>query len=250
MINIKRHIPNTITLLNLLSGAVGVVASLSGFWYLAFWLMILAAVFDFFDGMAARLLNVSSPLGKELDSLADLISFGFLPATMVYRMMFSSPDLIYGPFDNFLPLLPFVAFLIAAFSALRLAKFNIDTRQTEYFIGMPTPANALFIGGFSLVFHFICHCNVLGHFVSSIYTLLGLVVFSSIMPITNLPMLSLKFKSLNFKKNIWRYLLIFGSVIIGLIFFKWIYMSVSLIILYYLILSVIWGFTLKNTLTK
>lgn len=246
----KKHIPNGITLLNLLSGVIGVVAALSGYWYLAFWLMVAAAIFDFFDGMTARLLKVTSPMGKELDSLADMISFGFLPGAMMYRMLFSSPNLPSGPIDGFLALLPFTAFLITASSALRLAKFNIDTRQSENFIGMPTPGNALFIGGVSLMYHMVCHCNAFGEFLGNIYFLLAIVVFASIMPLVNLPMLSMKFKNLNFKENIWRYLLIAGSLIIVLIFIYWVYMAVSLIVLYYLILSFIWSLSLKNSSSK
>lgn len=235
-----KHIPNGITLLNLLSGSIGVVLCLSGYWHLAFWFMIAAAVFDFFDGMVARLLHVSSAIGKELDSLADLISFGFLPGAIMFRMMYTSPNLVYGPIDDFMPFLPFAGFLVTASSALRLAKFNIDIRQSEYFIGMPTPANALFIAGYSLMYHNICHCNWLGQFLGNIYTMLVVVAFSSIMPLINLPMLSLKFKNFNFKENIWRYLLITGSIIIVLIFIYWVYMSIALIILYYLIISILW----------
>jgi CDP-diacylglycerol--serine O-phosphatidyltransferase len=242
-----KNIPNTITILNLLSGGVGVVAALNGFWYLAFWLMLAAAIFDFLDGMAARMLKAVSPIGKELDSLADLISFGFLPAAIMYRMFYSSPNL---PYDNilpdFLPLIPFLGLLILASSALRLAIFNIDTRQKDYFIGLPTPANALFIGGYSLMFHFVCHCNALGEFLQSTYTLLGVTAFAVIMPLVPMRMLSLKFKNLDLKENVWRYVLIAGVLVLMIIFFYWMYMAVSLAILYYVILSMVWSFTRKT----
>jgi len=225
--------------MNLLSGATGVVMSLSGYWYLAFWLMIAAAVFDFFDGLAARALKVTSPEGKELDSLADMISFGMLPGAMMYRMLYLSYNLPDVRAGDAILVIPFAGFLITAFSALRLARFNVDTRQSENFIGLPTPANALLIAGLSLINHFACHCTAVGHFADSTYTLLAVTAFSSFMPVANIPMLSLKFKNLKFKENLWRYLLIAGSIVIALLFMYWIYMSVSLIIVYYIILSII-----------
>lgn len=245
-----KNLPNAITILNLLSGAVGIVAALNGFWHFAFWLMIAAAVFDFLDGMAARLLHATSPLGKQLDSLADLVSFGVLPAVILYRMFYASINL---PRDEilpaFLPLLPFVALLVVASSALRLAKFNIDTRQAEYFIGLPTPANALFIAGYSLMFHLLCHCNDLGQFIQSYQTLLAVTAFAVVMPLLPVPMLSLKFKNLKFKENLWRYLLILGAIAIGLFFVYWIYMALAIIILYYVLLSIIWSFTIRKSKT-
>lgn len=242
----KKHIPNTITLMNLLSGAIGVVASLAGYWYLAFWMMVMAAVFDFFDGLAARALKVSSPMGKELDSLADMISFGLLPGAIMYRMLFSSYNLPHWTIEGFLPLIPFLGFVITAFSALRLAKFNIDTRQSDIFIGLPTPANALFIGGLSLMSHFLCHCTTIGHIVGNTYFLLGIILVFSYFLIAELPMLALKFKSLSFKENIWRYALILGAVIIIIMFIYWIYMAISIIILYYIVLSILWNIFRKN----
>ena len=141
----KKHIPNTITSLNLISGCIAVQFAFMGDpLYCAIFIM-LSAVFDFFDGFVARLLKVSSDIGKELDSLADAISFGFAPATLVYSMFkdYTYPESMFW----IAPYLPYVAFIIAAFSAVRLAKFNLDTRQTHSFIGLPTPANALLIIG-------------------------------------------------------------------------------------------------------
>jgi len=236
----KRHIPNAITSLNLFSGSVGVVASLSGYWYLAFWMMIVASIFDFFDGMTARLLNVSSPIGKELDSLADMVSFGFLPAVIMFSMLSNSYNLPLLRFQGFL-FIPYFAFFIAIMSAIRLAKFNLDVRQNENFIGLPTPANALFIGGLSLITHFLCHCSPISHFIGNAYTLLALTFIFSILLVVELPLLSLKFKNLNFRDNLWRYLLVFGSIIIAITFVYWIYMAVSIIILYYIFLSIVWN---------
>ena len=133
--NIIKHIPNTITSMNLLCGVLGVIASLNGRLELAFTLMILAAVFDFCDGLAARLLKAYSEIGKELDSLADDVSFGVLPAVMLYQI--SGTDIL---------ILKYLPLVLAAFSALRLAKFNLDERQHDSFIGLPTPASAMICG--------------------------------------------------------------------------------------------------------
>ena len=136
-----KHIPNTITSMNLLCGALGVVFTFKGDLNIAFYLMIAGAVCDFFDGFAARLLKAFSPIGKDLDSLADLITFGMLPAMILNRRM------IEGGMTGFMSYVPLI---IVLFSALRLAKFNIDTRQSENFLGLPTPACAMWCG--SLVY--------------------------------------------------------------------------------------------------
>ena len=139
---IKSHIPNTITCCNLVSGSIATYFAVVGNMELSFFWIIAGAVFDFFDGMSARLLGVSSPIGKELDSLADVITFGLAPSAMVFSLtgVMEYPAFL-EPVGYFIP---FFAFVMAAFSALRLAKFNLDERQTTSFIGLPTPANALF----------------------------------------------------------------------------------------------------------
>ena len=134
---IIKHIPNTITSMNLLCGALGVIFTFKGELNIAFYLMIASAVFDFFDGFAARLLKAFSPIGKDLDSLADMVSFGLLPAMMLHRRM------VEGGVTGILSYIPLI---IVIFSALRLAKFNIDDRQTENFLGLPTPACAMWCG--------------------------------------------------------------------------------------------------------
>ena len=141
---ITRHIPNTVTCCNLFSGCLAIVWAYQGNYQVALSFILLGAVFDFFDGMLARALQAYSPLGKELDSLADDITFGVAPSMIVFSLFkeVSVPAFL-SPVAGYLP---YAAFLIAVFSALRLAKFNIDTRQTSSFIGVPTPANALFLG--------------------------------------------------------------------------------------------------------
>ena len=139
---ITSKIPNTLTCGNLVSGCIATYFALCGEAKLALMWIVAGAVFDFFDGMSARLLGVSSPIGKELDSLADDVTFGVAPSAMVFTQL---SVMEYPSFmEPIAPYVPFFAFVMAAFSALRLAKFNLDTRQTTSFIGLPTPANALF----------------------------------------------------------------------------------------------------------
>ncbi|MCQ2147542.1 MAG: CDP-diacylglycerol--serine O-phosphatidyltransferase, partial [Bacteroidales bacterium] len=138
--NIRKHIPNSITSMNLLCGVMGVIFALEGRLDIAFPLMILGALFDFCDGLAARLLKAYSDIGKELDSLSDMISFGVLPSVMLYKTMANVQDMCWA---CYLPL------VLAVFSGLRLAKFNIDERQHESFIGLPTPAAAMICGSFA-----------------------------------------------------------------------------------------------------
>ena len=191
----KKHIPNTITCCNLLSGCVSCVMAMQGDFVMALTFIVLGAVFDFFDGMTARLLKVSSPLGVQLDSLADDVTFGFAPSFMVF--MFMRGLAIPAAVADYVP---YVAFLIAAFSALRLAKFNIDKRQTTTFIGLPTPANALFWA--SLVVGF-------GDFIGSLpygwALMVAMVLLSCYLLVAEIPMFSLKIKYLAWRANKIRY---------------------------------------------
>ena len=191
---ITRHIPNTITCCNLLSGCAASVMAFQANYEAAILFIILGAVFDFFDGMTARLLGVSGPLGKELDSLADDITFGFAPSAIVFSLFkeVPYPEFLMPVADYF----PYTAFIIAAFSALRLGKFNIDPRQSSSFIGLPTPANALFWG--SLVVG--GHSYLTNEPFNAIYLLL-LVCLMSYLLVAELPMFSLKFKNLSWKDN-------------------------------------------------
>ena len=150
---ITRHIPNAVTCCNLFSGCIASVMAFNENYTLAISFIILGAVFDFFDGMLARLFKVSGPLGKELDSLADDITFGFAPSAIVFSLFkeVHYPDFLLPVADY----MPYTAFLISVFSALRLGKFNIDPRQSSSFIGMPTPANALFWGSLTVGAHSI-----------------------------------------------------------------------------------------------
>ena len=170
--------------MNLLCGALGVIFAFKGALDIAFYLMLAGAVCDFCDGFAARLLKAYSPMGKELDSLADLITFGFLPSIMLYKCM----DIYHpGEWYCYLPL------IIVVFSALRLAKFNIDERQSENFIGLATPACAMICGSFAVIAHFDIN-NVVGMFTESTWMIpVGCAVLSFLL-ISEIPMFSMKFK--------------------------------------------------------
>lgn len=218
----KKHIPNTITCLNLFSGCVGLVYAFQGELIYAGYAILISAVLDFFDGMLARLLNAYSEIGKELDSLADVVSFGVLPSAMVYELLKQlSPEGSY---------LPYTAFLIAIFSALRLAKFNIDPRQTENFIGLPTPANALFMMSLPYFIAF----EAFSGFVKHPATLVGITIVMSLLLVAELPLFSLKFKSLGWSANFYRYLLIAVALILILLLK---FAAIPFIIIFYLILS-------------
>ena len=180
---IIKQIPNTITSMNLLCGALGVICTFRGELNIAFYLMIAAAVCDFLDGLSARLLNAYSSMGKELDSLADLVSFGLLPALMLHRRM------IEGGMTGFMSYIPLV---IVIFSALRLAKFNIDDRQTENFLGLPTPACAMWCG--SLIYAGDNGITSWVELLHNPYFIPAASVILALLLISEIPMLSMKFK--------------------------------------------------------
>ena len=234
----KKHIPNIITLFNVLSGTIGIVAVLNDHWLAGFILMIAGAAFDFFDGMIARLLGVSSPVGKELDSLADVISFGVLPGMMMYMMMLQTHELDFISINE-VRLAPFFAFLIPMMSAMRLAKFNLDERQTSSFIGLPTPANALFIGALSIAFHELCPCSTIHQLISSAWFLYPTTIILSFLLVAELPLFALKFKNLKFKNNEFRFILIIGSLVLFAVFYQWVYMAIIIIIPSYVLLSIV-----------
>ena len=227
----KRHIPNTITCCNLISGCSATWYAFQGDFSMALLFIIIGAVFDFFDGMVARLLHVSSPIGKELDSLADDITFGFAPSAIVFEYLRSDTEL-----------LPFVIFVMAAFSALRLAKFNLDERQALGFIGLPTPANALFWG--SLIAgagDWMKSAPFIGPNLSLV--ILAGVFISCYLLIAEIPMFALKFKTWGWKGNEIKYIFILSCIPLLLL------LGVSgfaAIIAWYVILSVATNKTKNN----
>ena len=221
---LKKHIPNTITCCNLISGCIATYYAFQGDFLMALLFIIIGAVFDFFDGMSARLLGVSSPIGKELDSLADDITFGFAPSAIVFGFL--------SPLTSHLsPLIAFLAFIMAAFSALRLAKFNLDERQALGFIGMPTPANALFWG--SLIVGLQQHDVA---FSGMEWVILVGTFISSYLLIAEIPMFALKFKHWGWKGNEIKYIFVLSCIPLLL------FLGVSgfaAIIAWYVVLSVI-----------
>ena len=225
----KKHIPNSITCCNLISGCIATGFAFAGNIKVALLLIIIGAVFDFFDGMFARLLNVSSPIGKELDSLADVITFGLAPSTIIFSQLhvMSYPTFL-EPLRDYLP---YAAFIIAAFSALRLAKFNLDERQSLGFIGLPTPANALFWG--SLL---VGVGEKLETRPWALYFILAGVLISSWLLVSEIPMFALKFKHWSFKGNEVKYLFLITCCPLVVIFGI---SSFAIIIAWYVILSAI-----------
>ncbi|WP_027449035.1 CDP-alcohol phosphatidyltransferase family protein [Xylanibacter brevis] len=217
----KKHIPNIITCCNLISGCIATYWAFQSEHQLALLFIVIGAAFDFCDGMTARLLHVSSPIGKELDSLADDITFGFAPSAIIFD--FLCQQHIHHP------LVPFLAFIMAAFSALRLAKFNLDERQAMGFIGLPTPANALFWGALIVGG---------GDWLSSsplyIYGMLALVFVFSYLLVSEVPMFALKFKTWGWKGNEVKYIFVISSAVmlaaLGIA-------GIAVVILWYIILS-------------
>lgn len=226
---ITRHIPNTVTCLNLFSGCIACVMAFEAKYEWALLFIILSAVFDFFDGMLARLLNAYSAIGKDLDSLADDVSFGAAPAFVVFSLF---KEMHYpAGMEWAMPYLPYAAFLIAVFSGLRLAKFNNDTRQTSSFVGLPVPANALFWGSLVAGLHgFLISENF-----NPLYLVVLVILFSWLL-VSEIPMFSLKFKNLSWKDN--KVSFTFLIVCIPLLLFTGV-SGFAAVIVWYIILSLL-----------
>ncbi|WP_373724338.1 CDP-diacylglycerol--serine O-phosphatidyltransferase [Bacteroides heparinolyticus] len=226
---ITRHIPNTLTCLNLFSGCIACVMAFEARYEAALGFIILSAAFDFFDGMMARVLNAHSAIGKDLDSLADDISFGVAPSLIVFSLFkeMNYPEAMASMASYF----PYLAFLLAVFSALRLAKFNNDTRQTSSFVGLPVPANALFWASLAAGGHSWLTSD-------SLYPicLLLLVGLFSWLLVSEIPMFSLKFKNLSWKDN--KVSFVFLIACIPLLLFMGV-CSFSAIIVWYILLSLV-----------
>ena len=228
MKQVLKHIPNAITCCNLISGCIATYYALMGDYQVALLFIVIGAVFDFFDGMTARLLHVSSPIGKELDSLADVVTFGVAPSVIVFHLFFEVhyPQVL-TPFKEYIP---YTAFIMAAFSALRLAKFNLDERQTTQFIGLPTPANALFWGSLVLGQHaFLVSLKF-----NAVFLFLFMLLFCMLL-VCEVPMLALKFKDLSWEKNKEKFIFILGCIPCFLLGAS----SFAAIIVWYVALSII-----------
>lgn len=230
MVRLVRHIPNFITCLNAFSGCLACSFAIEGEYVYAACFIALAAIFDFFDGFAARLLKAYSPMGKELDSLSDAISFGMAPALMVFHYMQAGSSCVFSESLN--RLMAYAAFLLVVFSVLRLAKFNIDERQTTSFIGLAVPANALF-WAFGLAYSF--DWLGIGPSVDTLYILVGLLLFSFLL-VSNIPMFSLKFKHYRWRGNGVRYVFLVACILLLSAFGL---SGISACILWYILLSLI-----------
>jgi len=243
--NVKKQIPNAITLLNLLSGLIALVYAFDDNLQMAFLWVCLGIFFDFWDGFAARTLKVSSPLGVQLDSLADMVTSGVVPGAVMYQML-ANIQQNYEQYnvteDTFyMKLVPFIGFIITLGSCMRLAKFNIDTRQTDSFIGLPTPANALFI----LSIPMIMATTEFDFFIdifSNPFILVFISIFSAFIMNAELPLFSLKSKNKTLKDNKVS-LLFLGISAFGLVIFQ--YAAIPFIIGFYILLSLI-----LNNITK
>ena len=225
----KKHIPNFITSLNLFSGCIGTIFAFNGDLKTAAFFVVLSAVFDFFDGFVARLLNVKSEIGKELDSLADMISFGFLPGMVMFQLITQSLNQT-SSFTNtdLISYLPYLAFLITVFSALRLAKFNIDTQQSVDFIGLNTPTNTLFI--VSLAFVKEDYPLLMG----STALLLAITFLMSYLLIAEFRLFSLKFTSTKWVENQYKFIFLILS---GLLILILQFVAIPIILVLYISLS-------------
>ena len=234
-----KHIPNVITLLNLFSGCVAVIFAVEGHLIYAAFFAFLGIVFDFFDGLAARLLNVQSDLGLQLDSLADMVTSGLVPGLVMMQLLKQSLEktqwvAVEGSFYSS-EFLPYLGLLITLASAYRLAKFNLDTRQSSSFIGLPTPANSLFILSLPLILAYQ-DIELVSSIILNQWVLLAITGLSCLMLNAEIPLFSLKFKSWNLKTNGFKYGFLISSIFL-LVSLK--FAAIPLIILLYVLFSVV-----------
>lgn len=241
-----KQIPNIITSLNLLCGCVAVLFTMSGELVTASFFAFLGIFFDFFDGLAARLLNAQSKVGLELDSLADMITSGVVPGFVMVQLLSYAltgnylditalfADNVWN--ESFYQYVPFIGLLIVVASAYRLAKFNVDTRQTSSFIGLPTPANTLLILSLPLILAYQ-QIDVITNVILNHWVLIGLTILSCILLNAEIPLFALKFKTLDFKSNAIRYIFLLLSVVLLFIFH---FLAIPIIILLYIVLSLLW----------
>ena len=215
-------------------GTLATIQIMDGHLILGALLIACGAIFDFFDGFAARMLKVSSPMGAELDSLADLITFGLAPTLIALNFVEAAPFSERVDYLNYLPL------LIIVTSALRLAKFNIDTRQTTGFLGMPTPANAIIWVGF--IFWSKPESAFYTLATNPVFLCIA-IVLTSLLMVSELKLIGLKFKSFGFKENVQRYLILIGSLILFVLFR---FEALPFVVVLYLIISIIYNYLLSD----
>lgn len=232
-----KHIPNAITLCNLLSGIVAVFLAVFGELELAGVFVVIGIGFDFFDGFAARLLNVQGELGKQLDSLADMVTSGVVPGIILFQLILratsnSSIEMVFK--SETFEYLPFIGLLVTLASAYRLAKFNIDTRQSTSFIGVPTPANTLLIISLPWILAY-SNLEIATEILSDVYVLIGLTILCSYLLNAEIPLFALKFKNYTWKDNNYKFLFLGVSVVL-LVSLQFI--AIPLVILLYVLVSI------------
>lgn len=237
--NIKKSIPNIFTLLNLLSGTIAVIFAVQDQLVIAAFLVFLGIFFDFFDGFFARLLNVQGELGKQLDSLADVVTSGVVPGVVLFQLLKTTYAI--NIFDtevvswqtNKVEILPFVGLFITLAAAYRLAKFNIDERQTSSFIGLPTPAASMVVVSLPLILEYSSFetASVIIH---NQWFLVGLTTLLCYLMNAEIPLFSLKFKNYNWKKNQVKFIFLIATVVLITVFQ---FVAIPLVILVYIILS-------------
>lgn len=228
----KAIIPNTITALNLFCGCVAVINLLDSNFGIACFFVLLSLLLDFLDGFVARILNASSEIGKQLDSLADMVSFGMVPGVIMYLALVNAARPCLPTFFN--TYLPYFGFILTVFSGIRLAKFNIDSRQSTSFIGLPTPANTLFFLIFPIIWKFYPENLFLNQLLENILLLVFLSLIFSYLLIAELPLFSLKFKNFTWRDNKEKFLFLFGTLAL---IFSFHFLAIPFIIILYLILS-------------
>jgi len=241
--NFKKHIPNIFTLGNLLCGTLATIFAVSGYFEMTALFVVLGISLDFFDGFFARILKVSGELGKQLDSLADMVTSGVVPGIVLFVLLGNNQQIpyeIYADF-KFSMGLPLIGLLVTLAACYRLAKFNIDERQTDSFIGLPTPAMSLFVISLPLV-QMYTEIDFAKDLIANNYFLIGVTVFFSYLMNSELSLFSLKFKNYGIKENLFKYILITLSIVL---IFSFEYLSVPIIIMSYILLSILNNF--KNT---
>ena len=246
---IKKNIPNIFTLCNLLCGCIAIVFVFEGNLVGSAYSVGIACAFDFLDGLVARTLNVNSDIGKQLDSLADIVSFGLVPGMVMFQLLKTS--IMHYEFkeifnlegnghmhqDNGLfMLMPYVGFIVTVFSAIRLAKFNLDTQQTDSFIGLPTPANTIFISSLPLILNLDSSGESIKQFILHPYFLFSLSLISAISLIAPISLFALKFKNFSWGDNKVRYIFLVFALVLLVVFQL---VGIPLIIILYIVMSVI-----------
>jgi CDP-diacylglycerol--serine O-phosphatidyltransferase len=245
----KKHIPNLLTLGNLFCGTIATISAVQGKFGIAGLFVVIGIVFDFFDGFAARLLKVSGELGKQLDSLADMVTSGVVPGIIMYNLLgnhlnntsFVNNEISWFSFK--LAPIQLLGLVLTLGACYRLAKFNIDTRQSDSFIGLPTPAMSLFVIALPLI-QMNTELEFVQHLISNDYFLITVTLLLTYLMNAELPLFSLKFKNYRFKNNVMKYLFLITSL---LMLSTLHYIAIPLIIIVYVMLSIFSNYTKKST---